>query len=62
MAEINSAQDADKSGEGGRRIAVTVKLSPADYKRLRLFGVNSERSNQDIAETAILEYLASKDA
>lgn len=38
-------------------IVQTVKLEPALFVRLKVFGAKSRRSNQDILRTALIEYL-----
>jgi hypothetical protein len=37
--------------------ALTLKLTDDDYRRLRRFAFETERSHQHIIETALLEYL-----
>lgn len=48
-----------KSQEEGERIAVTVRLSPADYRRLKMHGLERRKSNQDIIVDALNAYLSS---
>ena len=40
-----------------RPIVQTVKLEPALFVRLKIFGAKTRRSNQDILHTALVEYL-----
>lgn len=46
-----------KSQEDGERIAVTVRLSPADYRRLKMHGLENRISNQNIIVDALNTYL-----
>lgn len=39
-------------------IVQTVKLEPALFVRLKVFGAKNRRSNQDILRTALIEYLS----
>ena len=41
---------------------ITLALDAAAYKRLKLFGVETGRTNQDIIECALREYMARQDA
>lgn len=50
-----------KTQDEGDRIAVTVRLLPADYRRLKLFGLENRISNQNIIVDALNAYLR-KDA
>lgn len=43
--------------DGGQRKKISLHLSPADYKRLRLHAVESGLTHQDIAERAMREFL-----
>lgn len=43
--------------DGGQRKKISLHLSPADYKRLRLHAVESGMTHQDIAEKAMREFL-----
>ena len=38
-------------------VAQTVKLEQALFVRLKTFGANTRRSNQDIIRAALIEYL-----
>ncbi|HET9366386.1 MAG TPA: hypothetical protein VFP71_15375 [Candidatus Angelobacter sp.] len=40
-----------------RPIVQTVKLEPALFVRLKIFGAKTRRSNQDILRTALIDYL-----
>ena len=40
-----------------RPIVQTVKLEPALFVRLKVFGAKTRRSNQDILRSALIEYL-----
>ena len=42
----------------GERTAVTVRLTNADYRRLKLHGVEHRLSNQDIIVAALDAYLS----
>lgn len=46
-----------KTQDEGERIAVTVRLSPADYRRLKMYGLERRESNQDILVKALDTYL-----
>ena len=46
-----------KTPDEGERIAVTVRLSPADYRRLKIYGLERRESNQDILVNALDAYL-----
>lgn len=53
-----AAPSADiKTQDEGERIAVTVRLSPADYRRLKMYGLERRESNQDILVKALNTYL-----
>ena len=39
------------------RIAVTVRLLPADYRRLKMHGLEHRKSNQNIIVDALTAYL-----
>ena len=41
----------------GRTKALTVKVNPQLYRRLRLYAVDSEMSHQDILVAALEQYL-----
>ncbi|GGE88978.1 hypothetical protein [Niveispirillum cyanobacteriorum] len=43
-------------------IAVTVRLDPERYERLKLQGVRARRTNQDILVEALDTWLANRDA
>lgn len=47
-----------KTQDEGERIAVTVRLSPADYRRLKLRGLESRTSNQNLIVAALNAYLS----
>ena len=47
-----------KTQDEGERIAVTVRLSPADYRRLKMHGLERRKSNQDIIVDALTTYLS----
>jgi hypothetical protein len=51
------SSDIKTIGEG-ERIAVTVRLSPTDYRNLKLHGVEHRESNQDIIVAALSAYLS----
>jgi len=42
----------------GERTAVTVRLTSADYRRLKLHGLEHRQSNQDIIVAALDAYLS----
>lgn len=46
-----------KAQDDGERIAVTVRLSPSDYRRLKMHGLENRESNQDILVKALNTYL-----
>lgn len=43
--------------DNGERIAVTVRLAPNTYKRLKMYGLENRKSNQDIFLEALEAYL-----
>lgn len=47
-----------KEDMGGERTAVTVRLTNADYRRLKLYGLEHRQSNQDIIVAALDAYLS----
>jgi hypothetical protein len=51
----NTSSPAKDEGE---RIAVTVRLTPTDYRKLKMHGVDRRMSNQEIIVTALDEYLS----
>lgn len=55
--EAAPSSDA-KTQDEGERIAVTVRLSPADYRRLKMHGLERRKSNQDIIVDALTTYLS----
>lgn len=51
-----------KRGEGrARAVTVTVKLEPALYRKLKHYGVDRRRTNQDILVEALSQFLATDD-
>lgn len=42
-------------------IAVTVRLDPARYERLKIYGVRHRRTNQDLLTEALDAFLASRE-
>lgn len=46
-----------KTPEEGSRVAVTVRLTPSDYRRLKMHGLECRKSNQDIIVDALSAYL-----
>ena len=48
---------AKKTAAEERPIVQTVKLEPALFVRLKVFGAKTRRSNQDILRTALVDYL-----
>ncbi len=42
---------------GEKPIVQTVKINQALFERLKLFGAETLRSNQDILHSALVEYL-----
>jgi hypothetical protein len=42
----------------GERIAVSVRLTPADYRKLKMYGVDRRMTNQEIIVTALDAYLS----
>lgn len=53
-----AAPSADiKAQDEGERIAVTVRLSPSDYRRLKMHGLEKRISNQNIIVAALDAYL-----
>jgi len=46
-----------KTAAEDRPIVQTVKLEPALFVRLKVFGAKTRRSNQDILRMALVEYL-----
>lgn len=46
-----------KTAAEERPIVQTVKLEPALFVRLKVFGAKTRRSNQDILRSALIEYL-----
>lgn len=55
-----SAETPIKMGKEdmGERTAVTVRLTNADYRRLKLHGLEHRQSNQDIIVIALNAYLS----
>lgn len=47
-----------KTQDEGERIAVTVRLTPPDYRRLKMYGLENRISNQDIIVAALNTYLS----
>ena len=53
-----SVQSPSKSGsDKDKRIAITVKLLEKPYLRMKAYGAMNRKSNQDILEQALNEYL-----
>jgi hypothetical protein len=52
-----SSTPAAAVGEGGKPIALTVKVDQARYEALKVLGARSRRSNQKILMAALDEYL-----
>lgn len=52
------SSDIKNKEEEGERIAVTVRLSPASYRRLKMHGLENRISNQDIIVSALDAYLS----
>lgn len=48
-------------GANMNTIAVTVRLDPARYQSLKLYGVKTRTSNQDVLVAALDLYLSRKD-
>lgn len=46
-----------ESGEDAKPIALTLKVSPALYQRLKFLGVRRRQSNQAILQAALTQYL-----
>lgn len=54
-----AAPSADnKVKDDGERIAVTVRLTPTDYRKLKMHGLEQRMSNQEIIVTALDAYLS----
>jgi predicted DNA-binding protein len=47
---------SDEAGRGGA-IAVTVRLDPTRYERLKIYGVRQRRTNQELLVEAIDTFL-----
>lgn len=45
------------NNEKGKRIAITVKLLEDPYLKMKAYGALNRKSNQDILEQALNEYL-----
>ncbi|UEM08200.1 hypothetical protein JL101_036495 (plasmid) [Skermanella rosea] len=45
-----------------KKRSLTLKLTEAQYQRLRAFGFKVEQSHQEVMETALMRYLDSQDA
>jgi hypothetical protein len=50
-----------KHGSDARSVTVTVKLDPALYRKLKLYGVDHRLTNQDILVEAIKRLLGAGD-
>jgi hypothetical protein len=46
-----------ESDEDAKAIALTLKVSPALYQRLKFLGVRRRQSNQAILQAALTQYL-----
>lgn len=49
-----------KSAE--KRTAITVKLLDGPYQRMKIYGASNRKTNQDMMEEALEEYLAKRGA
>lgn len=58
QAAANPVQDAKKSPADDKRIAVTVRLTEDEYRKLKLYGLNTRKSNQDIFVEALSAFLS----
>jgi hypothetical protein len=45
-----------------KRIAITVKLLEGPYQRMKIYGASNRKTNQDMLEEALEEYLAKRGA
>jgi hypothetical protein len=53
-----SASPRAPEGEGGKPIALTLKVDQARYETLKVLGARTRRSNQEILLAALDAYLA----
>ena len=59
LASVQTAAPAAPRGAAGT-IAVTVRLDPERYERLKIHGAKTRRTNQDILVEALDAYFAAK--
>ncbi|HUD10995.1 MAG TPA: hypothetical protein VMS08_01170 [Candidatus Saccharimonadia bacterium] len=55
---IANRGEAAPMKSGGRAVTVTVKLDPALYRKLKMYGVDRRQTNQDILVEALTRLLA----
>jgi hypothetical protein len=52
--------EVERGGRAGA-VTVTVKLEPALYRKLKHYGVERRRTNQDILVEALCQFLSAND-
>lgn len=62
MAEQGSIKPSIENVTTEKRIAITVKLLEKPYLRMKAYGAANRKTNQDILEVALNEYLDKLDA
>lgn len=55
------ATSPEQKKNNNERIAITIRLTPEDYRRLKLHGLQTRKSNQDIFVEALEAYLRNND-
>lgn len=56
-APTTESQSKPVSHDKAKRIAITVKLLEEPYLQMKAYGAQNRKSNQDILEQALNEYL-----
>lgn len=59
-AAVSASEPRAPKGTAGT-IAITVRLDPERYEKLKLHGVRTRRTNQDILVQALDAYLADRE-
>ncbi len=57
-AAPSAENTSNPAKDEGERIAVTVRLTPTDYRRLKIHGIECRKSNQEIIVAALNAYLS----
>jgi hypothetical protein len=64
-AEIQRSSTEQTSAQtkaAEKRIAITVKLLEGPYQRMKIYGASNRKTNQDMLEEALEEYLSKRGA